>query len=121
MSIYVKTNSGVSTIVDYSVLHPEFELIGQYYGLEIKHCNIGVMHFVRINGNLTTEIKGVSTLNITLPDKYKGGYYVSEFNRTGYNEYKIDKSGVTISIQNCNTASIPKNTYIHKWFMYYEA
>lgn len=120
MSIYVKTSSGVSRIIDYSVLHPEFELIGQYYGIEVKHCAIGVMHFLRISGNLSIDINGAGTFNITLPDDYIGGYYVSEYNQTGNYHYKVDKSGKTLSVINCNTTPIPKGTYIHKWIMYYE-
>lgn len=120
MSIYVKQSSGVSTIVDMSVLSPEFTLVGTYSGLEIRHCNIGSIHVMRIAGNLTSQIPGYGSLNITLPNTFNGGYYVSEYNQTGQCNYKVDKSSTSLTITNCNSSNIPTGTYIHKWLIYHQ-
>lgn len=70
-------------------LNPTFETaVTGSYGLSVNHAKIGKFHLMRIAGTLTGAL---TKHTITLPDKYKEGYFISESAYAGNYRYTVEK------------------------------
>ena len=97
-------------------LNPDFEtVVANNYGLSVNHASIGKFHLMRIAGTLTGAL---ATHTITLPEKCKDGYFLSESAYAGSYRYTVEKNGEKLTITS-TSGSLPAKLYLCKWLVYY--
>lgn len=96
-------------------LNPDFEEVTKSYGLTVHHAQVGKFHLMRIAGNPSGAL---TTHTITLPDKCKDGFFLSESGFTVDYRFLVEKNGTQLKITSAS-GSIPRNIYICKWLVYY--
>ena len=97
-------------------MNPTFEaVVTNNYGLTVNHASIGKFHLMRIAGTLTGAL---TTHTITLPEKCKDGYFLSESAYAGSYRYTVEKNNEKLTITSMS-GSLPAKLYLCKWLVYY--
>lgn len=97
-------------------LNPTFEtVVANNYGLSVNHAQLGKFHLMRIAGTLTGAL---TTHTITLPEKCKDGYFLSESAYAGSYRYTVEKNNEKLTITSIS-GQLPAKLYLCKWLAYY--
>lgn len=96
-------------------LNSDFEVVATSYGFTVHHAQIGKFHLMRIAGNSSGVL---TTHTITLPDKYKDGFFLSESGFAGNYRFLVEKNGALLKITSAS-GSLPAKLYLCKWLVYY--
>lgn len=76
-------------------LNPDFEEVTKSYGLTVHHVQVGKFHLMRTAGNPSGAL---TTRTITLPDKCKDGFFLSESGYVGNYRFLVEKNGTQLKI-----------------------
>ena len=96
-------------------LNPVFEAVATSYGLTVNHAKVGKFNLIRLAGTLAGAL---TAHTITLPEKCKDGYFLSESAYAGSYRYTVEKNGEKLTITSAS-GSLPAKLYLCKWLAYY--